>query len=137
MVTMAAEVAAEAVECGRFTARRAPVRTKNAPLPARLTSRGRIAVTGVSALLVGVLSVGLAATAQATHSGAQATHSGQPSGGRYLAKVLVRPGQNLWSLAGAYDPDADPRQVVDQIRQLNAMTGDQLQAGQQLWVPRG
>jgi hypothetical protein len=130
MVTMAAEVPVEAVGCGRFTARRTPVRTKNAPPPARLTSRGRIAVTGVSALLVGVLSVGLAAAAQATHSG-------QPSGGRYLAKVLVRPGQNLWSLAEAYDPDADSRQVVDQIRQLNAMAGDQLQAGQQLWVPRG
>ncbi len=130
MVTMAVEAPAEVIRRGRFTARRTPVRTGTALLPARLTSRGRIAVTGVSALLVGVLSVGLAAAAQATHSG-------QPSGGRYVAKVLVRPGESLWSLAEAYDPHADPRQVVDQIRQLNAMAGDQLQAGQQLWVPRG
>jgi hypothetical protein len=130
MVTMAAELPAEVAGRGRFPATRTPVRTRTAPLPARLTGRGRIAVTGVSALLVGVLSVGLAAAAQATHGG-------QRSGGRYVAKVLVRPGQNLWSLAEAYDPHADPRQVVDQIRQLNAMAGDQLQAGQQLWVPRG
>ena len=49
----------------------------------------------------------------------------------------MRPGQSLWSLAEAYDPDADPRLVVQQIRQLNSMAGDQVQPGEVLWVPRG
>jgi LysM repeat protein len=89
-----------------------------------------MAVTGVSALLIGALSVGLA-------TAAQATGSGSASPGRYLSKVTVLPGQSLWSLAEAYDPDADTRQVVQQIKQLNSMTGDQVQAGAVLWVPRG
>jgi LysM domain len=97
------------------------------PRPAR---RGRVSATGVSALLIGALSVGLATAAQATRA-----ESASP--GRYLAKVAVRPGQSLWSLAEAYDPDADTRQVVQQIRQLNSMTGDQVRVGEVLWVPRG
>jgi hypothetical protein len=89
-----------------------------------------MAVTGVSALLIGALSVGLAAAAQAARAG-----SSSPGG--HLAKVAVRPGQSLWSLAEAYDPDADPRQVIQQIEQLNLRTGDQVRAGEVLWVPRG
>ena len=68
---------------------------------------------------------------------AQASHAGQVAPGRYAAKVEVRPGQSLWSLADAYDPDADPRLVVQQIQQLNSMTGDQLEPGEVLWVPSG
>jgi hypothetical protein len=106
------------------------VRTSQALPPARLTRRGRIVVTGVSALLAGVLSVGLASVAQAAHSG-------QASPGRYVARVMVRPGQSLWSLAETYDPHADPRVIVEQIQQLNSMPGAEVAAGQLLWVPRG
>jgi len=87
-------------------------------------------VTAVSALLIGVLSVALATTAQATHAGSA-------SPGRYIAKVAVLPGQSLWSLAEAYDPNADTRVVTHEIQQLNSMTGDQVQPGEVLWVPRG
>ena len=107
-----------------------PIRTAMAPPHPRLTRRGRMAVTGVSALLIGALSVGLAAAAQAARAGSS-------SPGRHLAKVAVRPGQSLWSLAEAYDPDAAPRQVIQQIEQLNSRTGDQVRAGEVLWVPRG
>jgi hypothetical protein len=86
--------------------------------------------TGVSALLIGALSVGLA-------TAAQATRAGSASPGRYVAKVTVLPGQSLWSLAEAHDPDADPRAVIQEIRQLNSMGGDQVRAGEVLWVPRG
>lgn len=130
MVTMAADVPAVVVGREGLATGETRIRTHSAPPRARLTSRGRIVVTGVSALLAGVLSVGLAAAAQAAHGG-------HPAGGRYVAKVLVTPGQSLWSLAAANDPHSDPRQVVDQIRQLNSMTGDQLQAGELVWVPRG
>jgi LysM domain-containing protein len=107
-----------------------PIRTPAALPRRRRTRRDRMAVTGVSALLAGALSVGLATAAQATRAGSS-------SPGRYLAKVAVRPGQSLWSLAEAYDPDADTRQVVQQIKQLNSMAGDQVRAGEVLWVPRG
>jgi hypothetical protein len=87
-------------------------------------------VTGVSALLIGALSVGLATTAQATRAGSA-------SRGGYVTKVAVLPGQSLWSLAEAYDPNADTRLVIQEIQQLNSMSGDQAQSGEVLWVPRG
>ena len=62
---------------------------------------------------------------------------GSASPGRYVTKVLVRPGQSLWTLAETYDPNADPRVISAQIQQLNSMTSDQLRPGQVLWVPRG
>jgi LysM repeat protein len=108
----------------------APVRTESGRTPVRLTRRGRIVVASMSALVIGVLSVVLA-------TAAQATHAGSASPGRYVAKVLVRPGQSLWSLAETYDPHADPRVISAQIQELNSMTSDQLRPGQVLWVPRG
>jgi hypothetical protein len=50
---------------------------------------------------------------------------------------MVLPGQTLWSLAEAHDPGADARLAIQQIQQLNSMTGDQIQPGEILWVPRG
>jgi hypothetical protein len=109
MVTMAAKRPIVTMNHGSVAAGERPIRTAlTLPRP-RLTRRGRMAVTGVSALLIGALSVGLA-------TAAQATRSGSASPGRYLSKVMVLPGQSLWSLAEAYDPDADTRQVVQQIK---------------------
>ena len=84
------------------------------------------------ALLIGVASVGLATAAQATRAGGSAA-----SAGPYVTKVVVRPGQSLWTVAEAYDPDADTRLIIADIEQMNSMTGDQLQPGEVLWVPRG
>jgi len=130
MVATAAERPIAAMNHGPVAVSERPIRTPLTLPHPRLTRRGRMAVTGVSALLIGALSVGLA-------TAAQATGSGSASPGRYLSKVTVLPGQSLWSLAEAYDPDADTRQVVQQIKQLNSMTGDQVRAGAVLWVPRG
>jgi hypothetical protein len=99
--------------------------------PLRLTRRGRFVVTGVSALLVALLSMGLATAAQATR------HAGPPGPGRYITKVVVQPGQNLWSLVEAYAPNADPRQEIAQVLQLNSLTSDQIWPGQVLWLPKG
>jgi LysM domain len=148
MVAMATEIPVSAMDEERSAAGGASVRTIIAwPIPARiqsatpaarppvpsavrLTPRGRIVVTAASALLIGALSVLLATAAQATRSG-----SVTPGG--HVAKVAVRPGQSLWSLAEAYDPNSDPRVIVQQIQQLNSLTGDELQPGRLLWVPRG
>ena len=133
MVTMVSGKPMTAMERGRAAGNGVRFRTR-ADVPAvRLTRRGRVVAAGVSALAVGALSIALATAAQAAHAG----QSGQSGPGRYAAKVEVRPGQSLWSLAEAYDPDADPRLVVQQIQQLNSMTGDQVQPGELLWVPRG
>ena len=129
MVTMATKSPIVTMNHGRETGGERLIRTPEAVKPARLTRRGRMVVTGVSALLIGALSVGFAAAAQATRAG-----SGSP--GRYLTKVMVLPGQTLWSLAETHDPNADARLIIQQIQQLNSMSGDELTPGEVLWVPR-
>ena len=108
-----------------------PVRTR-----VRLTRRGRIVVAGLitaSVVLVAALAW-LAGTARADASG-----SGAPSSAVYhsLRSVVVLPGQSLWSIATQYDPGADPRNVIQQIIDLNALSGTSVQPGQHLWLPRG
>ena len=130
MVTMVSRKPMAALDRGRAAGENVRFRTRAAAPAVRLTLRGRVVAAGASALAIGALSIALA-------TAAQASHAGQAAPGRYAAKVEVRPGQSLWSLAEAYDPDADPRLVVQQIQQLNSMAGDQLQPGEVLWVPRG
>jgi LysM repeat protein len=130
MVAMATKGPVVTMNDWRAAGDKGPIRTPAAPPPARLTRRGRLAVTGASALLIGALSVALA-------TAAQATRAGPASPGKYVTTVTVLPGQSLWSIAEAHDPNADPRLVIQEIQQLNSMTGDQVQPGEVLWVPRG
>jgi len=51
--------------------------------------------------------------------------------------VVVHPGQTLWSIASQAEPTADPRVVMQQIIDLNALRGTSIEPGQRLWVPRG
>jgi hypothetical protein len=114
----------------RATAVRGPAGRQAASAPLRLTRRGRIVVAVAATLLVSLLSLLGAQAAQAT------SHSGSARGAdRNLTQVIVRPGQSLWSVAEAADPNADPRQVMQQIIELNGLTSDAIMAGQQLWVP--
>jgi nucleoid-associated protein YgaU len=90
----------------------------------------------MAVLLVAAGSVALAGAAQAIgHSGTQA-RPGTAAAGAAITKVEVRPGQSLWTLAEAYDPNADTRQVIQEILQLNSLSTDQVQPGQVLWMPR-
>ena len=107
------------------------VSPSSATSPLRLTRRGRIVVAVMAALLVAGLSLAVAGAAQATGHSAS-----QRATGSNLAQVVVRPGQSLWSVAENADPNADPRLVIQQMAQLNALTSDNLVAGQRLWVPR-
>jgi LysM repeat protein len=84
----------------------------------------------MAALLVVVVSLIAAGAAQAT------SHSAPRLGAQNLTRVVVRPGQSLWSVAESADPNADTRLVIQQIVELNALTGDTVFAGQSLWVPR-
>jgi hypothetical protein len=109
-----------------------PRMRRAAPPPLRLTRRGRIVVAVTAALLVTIISLLAAGVAQATN------HGPSPRAARQnLVQVVVRPGQTLWSVAESADPDQDTRVVVRQIVDLNSLSGSTVQAGQQLWVPRG
>jgi LysM repeat protein len=105
--------------------------SRTAAAPLRLTRRGRIVVAGLAVLLLAVLSLVIAGAAQATSHSAPRGVSGSGVG-----QVVVRPGESLWSVAENADPDADTRLVIQQIVQLNALSGDTVFAGQRLWVPR-
>jgi LysM domain-containing protein len=110
---------------------RPPVRTR-----VRLTRRGRIVVAALLTMVV-LLVAALAWLAGAAR--ADAAGSGVPSRAVYhsLHSVVVEPGQSLWSIAVRYDPTADPRGVIQQIIDLNALSGTSVQPGQHLWLPRG
>ena len=88
-----------------------------------------VAVAAV--LLLAALSLVIAASAQATN------HPVPRAAQQNLTQVTVRPGQSLWSVAESADPDADTRVVIQQIVELNGLTGAVVFAGQRLWVPRG
>jgi len=115
------------VRDARLVPRRAPV---------RLTRRGRVvvatALTAASLVLVALAWMAVAARAQAAVAG-------QPPGAVYrnLSSVVVHPGQTLWSIASRAEPTADPRIVMQQIIDLNALNGTSIEPGQRLWVPRG
>ena len=116
-------------------ARQRPARPMSARQPAspplRLTRRGRVVVAAAAVLLVAALSLIASGAAQAI------SHSVSPRpAGRALAQVVVRPGQSLWSVAQSADPNADTRLVIQQIVELNSLSGNTVVAGQRLWVPR-
>jgi len=102
----------------------------------RLTRRGRIVV----AILLTAACLLLAALAwMAVAARAQAADGGLPPGAVYrnLTSVVVHPGQTLWSIASQAEPAADPRVVMQEIADLNALQGSSIEPGQRLWVPRG
>jgi hypothetical protein len=98
----------------------------------RLTVRGRrllaavVALPIAAALGIGVLSGGAAL----------ASRSDGASAGTFET-VTVLAGESLWSIAQEVAPDADPRDVVDDIIRLNTLDGAEVRAGQRLAVPTG
>ena len=91
-----------------------------------LTRRGRLARTFVVLSLTVVMAAGFA-----SQSGAgQVEASTAPS----YEIVVVAPGETLWSVAAAY-ASGDVQGMVNDIREVNNLTGFDLQAGQKLRVP--
>jgi len=74
------------------------------------------------------------AVAGQAEAASQVRSGGSP--GHPVLRIVVRPGQTLWGIATKADPSADPRAVVQQIIDDNALAGTSVQAGQVLWVPR-
>jgi LysM repeat protein len=97
-----------------------------------LTRRGWIVLVALPlALLAAVLLVVSAfftSQAQAAGSGGDVTTT---------VEVSVASGETLWTLAAEYAPERDPRAVVEEIVELNALASSTVQAGQSLHIPVG
>jgi hypothetical protein len=106
------------------------------PGPVRLTRRGRRVVAGfvlgVVIVAVTVLWTSVAGSVQAS------SHASAPrSAYRGMTQVVVRPGQTLWSIAAAAEPSGGNLwPVIQQIINVNALSGAEVQAGELLWVPK-
>jgi LysM domain-containing protein len=101
----------------------------------RLTRRGRRVLWAFATLLVAAVLTPVLLVASA---GAEAAnHGASPAQVRAgMRHVVVQPGQSLWSIAEQAEPHADPRTVIQQIIQYNALGSDVVAPGESLWVPR-
>jgi hypothetical protein len=105
------------------------------PGPVRLTRRGRRVVAG---LVLGVVIVAATVLWMSVAGSVQASsHAAAPrSAYRGMTQVVVQPGQTLWSIAAAAEPSGNLWAVIQQIVNVNALSGASVQAGQLLWVPK-
>jgi len=106
--------------------------------PLRLTARGRKVVATLAALLVTAFLVVVSLVTGAGPAAQATNHAvSRAAAEKGLARVTVRPGESLWSVAEAADPDADTRVVVHEIIELNGLSGMVVNPGERLLVPRG
>ncbi len=112
------------------TARRSAPRSDDRPAAPRLrlTKRGRGVLTTLAAAPLVI-----AALVFALNGGmATATLEGSSADFEY---VTVDAGQGLWQIAETIAPNADPRDVIAEIMQLNQLESADVLAGQQLAIP--
>ena len=94
----------------------------------RLTPRGRLAVILAS---VAFLALAILASGRFTAEASAAFGSTGPATGI----VVVQPGETLWQIAQTVAPQADPRETVGTIRELNGLGHEAVRPGQSLVVP--
>lgn len=94
----------------------------------RLTARGQAVLVGLVAILVSIIAMMFVFGV----TGAQATGD---AGSNDFTYVSVASGQSLWQLATDIAPDADPRDVIAEIVQLNALPSADVEAGQRIALP--
>jgi nucleoid-associated protein YgaU len=100
----------------------------------RLTRRGRLARTTA---LITLLLLLAASVADVVGTG-RALAADTPTPSQVSTQsVVVESGDSLWGIAVRTAPDADPREVVTRIRELNGMRSNLIQPGQVLLVPSG
>jgi hypothetical protein len=103
-----------------------------APAPLRLTRRGRALARLVALVALIVLGIGLMlAMTGAFGSAAAGTRSTTPA----TRVVVVQPGQTLWSIAAQVAPNADRRDTIARIVELNALANSSVSAGARIAVP--
>jgi K+ transporter len=98
----------------------------------QLTRRGWIVLVAAPLALLAaallIVSAFFSSQAQAAASGTAVTET---------VRVSVTSGETLWALAAEYAPERDPRAVVEEIVELNALASSTVQAGQSLHIPVG
>jgi LysM domain-containing protein len=99
--------------------------------PLRLTRRGRIVLVGFLVVAVGLIWLAAAGGAGAAGSGLSPSQYEKD-----MSQVVVQPGDSLWSIAERAEPHSDPRIVIQQITDINALPSAQIAVGQRLWVPK-
>jgi Tfp pilus assembly protein FimV len=99
---------------------------RRAEPPLRLTRRGQAVVLTLLALVACAASAVLFATASRA--------AGEPA--TPAPTITVQPGDTLWAIATAVRPGRDVRDAVGELRRLNHLTGNDLQPGQVLTLPR-
>ncbi|MBA2697908.1 MAG: LysM peptidoglycan-binding domain-containing protein [Nocardioidaceae bacterium] len=109
--------------CPDARTRRVPPRADG---PVRLTRRGRLLIF---LTLVAVTCAAVASVAGPALSAGEAHHA--PS-----RTVVVSSGETLWEIAQQIAPGEDPREVIDDIVDLNALNdAGSIRVGQQLQIP--
>ena len=104
----------------------------------RLTRRGRVVLAGLAIVIVTAVATAMLFWLSAAGNAQAASHGQLPGTARRgLSRVVVQPGQTLWSIASRAEPSADPRIVVQQIIEVNALGSPVIQPGELLWVPKG
>lgn len=91
------------------------------PAPLSLTRRGRVVIVVAALILICVVLSILRMTASQAGAG--------------MRTAVVQPGDTLWSVASALEPEHDPRVVVAQIEAMNHLDTSQLVPGMQLRLP--
>jgi hypothetical protein len=102
----------------------------------RLTRRGRwVLMVFITLLVMAAMTPFLLSAA----AGAAADNHGVPPAAVYrsMTRVVVQPGETLWSIALQAAPTADPRAVIPQIMEINALSSEVVVPGERLWVPKG
>lgn len=113
-----------AVRTGRITRPARPTSTL------RLTTRGRVVITLACALAI--LAIALLSGRISADAG---TLDGPAGQAKATGVVVVQQGENLWAIAKAVAPLADPRETVLAIRELNGLDDSAVVPGQSLIVP--
>ncbi len=95
--------------------------------PLRITRRGRAVVAALAAapLVAGLVFATVTAPANA----------GNETGTASFLTVTVEAGDSLRSIAERIAPEADPREVVGELKRLNALEDSALLAGQTIAIP--
>jgi LysM repeat protein len=94
----------------------------------RLTVRGRLLLIAAALLVtLSAMMLAIAPSVIATDGRGESAP---------VTEVTVQPGDTLWDIASAANPGGELTATVEEIAELNGLEDGQLQAGQELLVPR-
>lgn len=104
--------------------------------PIRLTDRGKTLRAGAILLCLVALVVAIAIGATTGQAWARQAND-LPTVRLVPSSVVVGRGDSLWLIASRAQPGADPREVVNAIRDVNNLSSNLIQPGDVLVIPSG